>query len=240
MNVSTDNGRTYKEGIYYLAAITAASKALPNWHWSAFEHVGNPGRCDYTGCNDSFGYHTSVSINSPIQPPGRKLPVKQPFESNFIAPLTQSDQLGGLIFNLGRPYPSGKINNQLDKLYTRLGIGTGTQPVTPDTPQITDPGWRSYRLKGTQTQFYNRSGYSTIVGASITEGGFVNTASCMSCHGQASVNAKGQNGVPGVGASGRLNLDGYGKVVNGALNPTNYYDSGTTNQRAVQTDFVWV
>ena len=107
-------------------------------------------------------------------------------------------------------------------------------------PRTSDLAWKSYRLKGTQTQYYNRDGYPTIVGAAITEGGFVNTASCLSCHVQASVNNKGvAPGVPGIGATGRLNLFGIGTVVNGAPSVGDYYDRGTTNQRAVQVDFVW-
>jgi hypothetical protein len=28
---------------------------LPDWVWSTFEYSGNPGICDYIGCNDSYG-----------------------------------------------------------------------------------------------------------------------------------------------------------------------------------------
>lgn len=82
--------------------------------------------------------------------------------------------------------------------------------VDPERPDIKDPAWKSYRLKGTQTQFTNFDGYPTILGSSINEGGFVNSASCISCHVQASVNADGGIGAPGVGASGRLNNFGIG------------------------------
>ena len=41
--------------------------ALPNWHWYAFEHVNNLGRCDFTGCNDSYGFKKTVSIPAPVQ-----------------------------------------------------------------------------------------------------------------------------------------------------------------------------
>ena len=59
---------------------------------------------------------------------------------------------------------------------------------------------REAKVGTTWTQFYNNDDYPTIDGASITEGGFVNTSSCMSCHVQASVNAQGQL-VAGVGGS---------------------------------------
>ena len=39
-----------------LAAFHLVSHVLPNWVWSTFEHVDNPGRCDYIGCHDSYGF----------------------------------------------------------------------------------------------------------------------------------------------------------------------------------------
>lgn len=210
IRASTDGGANYKEGLYYLAAITGASKALPNWHWYAFEHVGNLGRCDYTGCNDSYGFRTTVEVADPTDPQA-----KISFASNFITPHTEDDQLDDdtQLFDLGKAYPSGDMTDGLAALFQATGIGSGAaESVNPDVPRTADPAWRSYRLKGTQTQFYNTDGYPTIVGASITEGGFVNTASCMSCHVQASVNSQGQLGVAGVGATGRLNLSGLGRA----------------------------
>lgn len=241
IKASADNGKTYKEGLYYLAAITGASKALPNWHWYAFEHVANLGRCDFTGCNDSFGFETKVTTLANIQKDPGNPTEKIQIASHFITPHTENDQSDDTtqIFDPGKRYASGTMTPGLKSLFEGTGIGSGKNPVNPEIPQASDPAWKSYRLKGTQTQFYNRDGYPTIVGNSITEGGFVNTASCMSCHVQASVNKDGQLGVPGVGATGRLNLFGLGTVVTGAPNVGDYYDRGTTQQRAVQVDFVW-
>ncbi|MCH9833552.1 MAG: hypothetical protein K0U49_09325, partial [Alphaproteobacteria bacterium] len=104
---------------------------------------------------------------------------------------------------------------------------------------ITDIAWKSYRLKGTQTQFVNNDGTSTLLGSSINEGGFVNSASCISCHAQASVNANGEIGVPGVGSTGRLNIFGIDTAISGPPVTADYYNRGTTRQLAVQTDFVW-
>lgn len=42
-------------GLYGLVAMHITTKDIPQWYWSTFEHVDNPGRCDYTGCQDSFG-----------------------------------------------------------------------------------------------------------------------------------------------------------------------------------------
>lgn len=47
---------------YALVALHIASKQNENWVWGTFEHVYNPGRCDYTGCFDSFGSLTPVQL----------------------------------------------------------------------------------------------------------------------------------------------------------------------------------
>jgi hypothetical protein len=231
----------YQERLYYLAAITGASKALPNWHWYAFEHVANPGRCDLIGCNDSYGFTNEVRVKAPNQPEGAETKTIT-IDSNYIAPHTQTDQLkdGTRIFDPGKTYESGTMTDGLAKLFKSTGIGAEGKVTDVNVPHRGDPAWRSYRLKGTQTKFYTNDGYPTVLGASITEGGFVNTASCLSCHVQASVDSTGAApGVPGVGATGRLNLEGLGKVSRGAPKIGDYFDRGTTNQRAVQTDFVW-
>ncbi len=38
-----------------LTNIDVKSKILPKWFFFSFEHVDNPGRCDFTGCRDDFG-----------------------------------------------------------------------------------------------------------------------------------------------------------------------------------------
>jgi hypothetical protein len=40
---------------YALVAFHFSSKQIKNWVWSDFEHELSPGRCDDTGCHDSFG-----------------------------------------------------------------------------------------------------------------------------------------------------------------------------------------
>ena len=235
MKVSTAPNKPKTEGIYYMAAVTGASKALPNWHWYAFEHVNNVGRCDFTGCNDSYGFSTSVTMASPLDP--KKTITVQ---SNFIRPLVESDQLADSsdLFKLGQHYPSGQMNAGLEAIFKATGIGSGGAAVDPQMPKTTDPAWQSYRLKGTQTQFYTNDGYPTIVGASITEGGFVNTASCLSCRVQASINSGGGPGTS-IGSTGRLNNFGIGESVNGHPYTGDFYTRGTTNQLAVRVDFVW-
>jgi hypothetical protein len=40
---------------YALVAFHFSTKQVKNWVWADFEHELNPGRCDDTGCHDSFG-----------------------------------------------------------------------------------------------------------------------------------------------------------------------------------------
>jgi hypothetical protein len=74
------------------------------------------------------------------------------------------------------------------------GSNTGLQyPNCTKTPALTalfaanttDPAFTNYCLKGTQTDFTDAQGVPTRVGNSVTEQGFVDTASCISCHGRA-------------------------------------------------------
>jgi hypothetical protein len=51
-------------------------------------------------------------------------------------------------------------------------------------------------LKGSQVNFTNGMGRSTRLGNTITEGGFMNTSSCISCHARAAVVATGDEEDP--------------------------------------------
>ena len=55
-----------------------------------------------------------------------------------------------------------------------------------------DPAYASYCLKGSQTDFTDATGLAIRVGNSVTEQGFVNQASCMTCHGRAAVDVTGK------------------------------------------------
>ena len=58
-----------------LVAMHITTKDLPNWYWATFEHVDNPVRCDFIGCNDSFG------ANPRFRPPRGELKLPYPAES---------------------------------------------------------------------------------------------------------------------------------------------------------------
>ncbi len=63
--------------------------------------------------------------------------------------------------------------------------------------RITDPAWKSYRLKGTLDPLREPRRVPTLLGSSINEGGFVNTASCISCTCRPRSTPPGQSNVPG-------------------------------------------
>jgi hypothetical protein len=174
-----------------LIAMHISTKDLPNWFWSTFEHVDNPGRCDFLGCHDSFGY-------TPHDVPAR------PRE-------------------LCLAYPPEAITPQLAKLIGGLA-----------------PAARHYRLKGTMVDFTTATGSPNLVGNSITEAGFVPTASCMTCHARATVQAtpgppNGLSPYPGIAG-----FTPEGQSYNGTPDPSWFYAGNDPVRRwSVQTDFVW-
>ncbi len=219
---------------HYLVAVTGASKALPNWHWFAFEHVNNIGRCDYIGCNDSFGFQHSVTVNTAD---GNETEVM----SHYIPPKQITTELNDTLFVRNEKYASADMTPQLAKLFKEMKVGQGKVTHANKKhpmPKVSSGAWQNYRLKGTQVNFYNNDGSPVIMGASVTEGGFVNTASCMSCHVQAGANAQGPNGDT-VGGTMNLSLDGIGKVTNGAPVRAVFFQPGTVQLNTARSDFVW-
>ena len=100
----------------------------------------------------------------------------------------------------------------------------------PKTISPSDPQWKNYRLKGTQSAFTTSHGVPTGTGATVTEGGFVNSASCMTCHSQASVDEEGNPGVGGsVGSTWRPNLFGFSQVEMGAPELSWFFYPGTSS-----------
>ncbi|WP_144021423.1 hypothetical protein [Caballeronia sordidicola] len=59
VNTATD-GKTSAD--FALLSFHFSTKQIKQWVWSDFENKMNPGRCDDTGCHDSFG---AVSSNTP-------------------------------------------------------------------------------------------------------------------------------------------------------------------------------
>ncbi len=226
---------TKKNRRHYLVAVTGASKALPNWHWYAFEHVNNIGRCDYIGCNDSYGFSREVDINMPDG-------TKNRLRSHYIPPHQTTTELGDTLFVRNEKYASAEMNSPLADLFKGMSVGQGAYSVSSKTnpmPATDNAAWQSYRLKGTQVNYYHNDGTPVLLGASVTEGGFVNTASCMSCHVQASVDNTGSAASGPVGGTLRLSLDGIPKVTHGAPDRNVFYKPGSTSLNAARVDFVW-
>jgi hypothetical protein len=107
--------------------------------------------------------------------------------------------------------------------------------------------WENYCLKGSQVEFVTSTGVPTLLGNSVTESGFVDTSSCMTCHSRASVNAMGRDSqgagfvappIPAVCPDGAQALCS----PNGAPNPAWFWANpgqADGSRLALQTDFVW-
>jgi len=231
LNEGTSEERKYT-GEHWLISFHISTKDIPQWVWATFEHVNNPGRCDFTGCNDSYGYA------SPDRIPADTV-------NNFTAPHIRNDGLrrSSWIFDLGKPYSSGDISKGLNDVFRAVGIGTTAQKI--QEPRPTDSGWRSYRLKGSQVNFTNAMGRSTRLGNSVTEGGFMVTSSCITCHARASVTASGNPENPisqplGVFQYDDLSELGYPQSAKGIPDKDWFHGNGSNpTLNALQTDFLW-
>lgn len=225
--VTDNNAQIFEPGEHWLLAFHLSSKDIPNWVWLTFEHVHNLGRCDYTGCNDSYGYRSADAT-----PAGSA--------DNFTRPHTMADELpiSSPVFDPGRVYPDGEIRAGLDALLSGLGIGGGAAG-DPAMPSAADPAWRSYRLKGSQVGFVQSDGWRNLLGNSVTEGGFVSSSSCMTCHARAHVGSDGFPSVLGV-FENDVDTIGYGRGPVGVPDPNWFFTSQQPPAlQALQTDFVW-
>jgi hypothetical protein len=109
------------------------------------------------------------------------------------------------------------------------------------------PLWENYCLKGSQVDFVTPTGSATHLGNSVTEDGFVDTSSCITCHSRASVNSAGRGVTPAGFVDPpipSLCPDGQQAACSpsGAPNPAWFsINPGQPNQTmsALQTDFIW-
>lgn len=107
--------------------------------------------------------------------------------------------------------------------------------------------WENYCLKGSQVDFVTATGLPTRLGNSVTESGFDDTSSCITCHSRAAVNSTGQR------TTGAGFLDPPIPAVcprgpdadcspSGAPNPAWFWSNpGQPDppMLALQTDFIW-
>jgi hypothetical protein len=104
-----------------------------------------------------------------------------------------------------------------------------------------DPAFVNYCLKASQTDFTDNTGLDIRVGNSITEEGFVDRASCMTCHGRAGWDRNGQ-------PTSNAGFDG-GLAPLGPLNPAWYWSFSANppiyqgmpglTRTGTSADFVW-
>lgn len=221
------------DGIHHLVAFHISSKDIPNWVWTTFEHISLPGRCDITGCNDAYGF----ASNDKNRPSGTA--------DNYVKPNQHSDQLNSssTVFNSDQGYPQEQIRPELDKLLTKMNIGTGSSTSQAE-PDPEDAAWRNFRLKGSQVEYVNAIGQSTLLGNSVTEAGFMDGSSCISCHARAgaALNSDGAVNFLALSVFERDLTDfGYARSHHGIPNPFWYYHDNNTNpsMQVMQTDFIW-
>ena len=225
--VTDNNGTILQPGEHWLVGLHISSKDIPNWVWATFEHVNNPGRCDYTGCNDSFGY----DLRDPVSP-GQSRNYTRPHQACDNLPLP------AWILDLGKSYPAGTRRPALGNILS--GSGIGIKDNTTLVPSYADRAWLSYELKGSQVEFTDSMGRATHLGNSVTEAGFVSTSSCITCHARAGANSAGTV-PPALGVFvNELSDSGYLPSVFGTPVPGWFNRSGQPpSLQVLQTDFSW-
>ncbi|MGF1751053.1 hypothetical protein [Vibrio cionasavignyae] len=223
---------------HLLMAFHVSSKDIPRWVWTTFEHKNNPGRCDFTGCNDSFGYRAIRPVTGE--------------STNYISPWQKSDNLAqsSVVFARDLQYPEGKPTEQLTVLLSHFGIATQSKPQAVSVlPSKSDFAWKNYRLKGSQVNFTDNQGRPTHLGNSITEAGFMSNSSCIGCHARAGValieaTKAGERDKANFFHLGvfepTFSEFGYQQSHDGIPNQKWYYqDNGNQSLEVLQTDFVW-
>lgn len=134
----------------------------------------------------------------------------------------------------GKVYPAGPLTPELQAMFKAAGL-TG-----PWAAQ-----WMNYRLKGSQVDFTDSAGRPLLLGNSVTEAGFVPTASCMTCHARAAVTVAGAKAYPIFGEQSMLPLVGVtnqGPTTYNGLPDYNWFfhtDGASSSPITLQTDFVW-
>ena len=110
--------------------------------------------------------------------------------------------------------------------------------------------FQNYCLKGSQIDFITATGQTTLLGNSVTEDGFSNTSSCMTCHSRASFSANGAASMPIAGFVDPP-IPAICPVPNSSINQCSpngspkpewfWSNPGTPQQKPLnkQADFVW-
>ncbi|MGR3278427.1 hypothetical protein ACSYAD_25355 [Acaryochloris marina NIES-2412] len=111
---------------------------------------------------------------------------------------------------INQQYSPGKITPELVSLFKEHGL-----------TESWGQEWQHYRLKGSMTDFTDSTGQPLLLGNSITEQGFVPSASCITCHSRAAVTSLGKDAfpiagfrpfLPGVGETGSKQTVGSAEI----------------------------
>ncbi len=139
---------------------------------------------------------------------------------------------------VGQTYPAEKQTEQLLYLYKKAGY-TGAY----------FEAYKQYRMKGVMIDFTDSTGYPNFLGNSVTEDGFVQTASCMGCHARAAVTPEGKSAFPIFGerqgwplsqtTPAQFGIQFF--TVFGGPDPNwfNSFNGNGSERFFLQTDFVW-
>jgi hypothetical protein len=135
----------------------------------------------------------------------------------------------------GKVYPAGSLSAAVLALFQSSGM---------NSDKDWGDQWKNYRLKGSQIDYTDATGRPLLLGNSVTEDGFVPTASCITCHARAAVNARGASSFPFFGEQSALPLvqGSQGPATYNGLPDPNWYFSSNgeiTQLLNLQTDFVW-
>jgi len=132
--------------LYGLIALHIITKAVPNWTWATWEWSDNPGRCDFTGCYDSFGVNPS-NIQPNVQP-GKGYP-----EGQLTAPLLEIFKKYGLTDEWQHYRLKGSQTNWTDPtgLPTLLGNSILERPFVSTSSCITCHAYASFDSTATGT-----------------------------------------------------------------------------------------
>ncbi|MDQ3281410.1 MAG: hypothetical protein M3Q69_08360 [Acidobacteriota bacterium] len=158
--------------------------------------------------------------------------------------------------------PNASCTSMVGKVYTEPSTMTaGLQSLLKQAGYTGEwlTQFGNYRLKGSMTNFTTPTGQPILLGNSVTESSFLQTASCMTCHSRAAVNADGSSAFPFFGEAPSLPLQAgtpsqfqtQQTTFNGSPDPNwfsryteNFDDTtnvftGMVTPLATQMDFVW-
>ena len=149
---------------YALIAMHVISKLVPNWTWATFEHQANPGRCDFVGCNDTYG-----AVN-PHVPPADNQGQNQ---GTAYAACTHTPALeaamkaAGVAAVFGNYCLKGSQSDFTDNtgLAIRLGNSVTEYSFVPQASCMTCHGEANFTSAGQSTTVFGFIGNSGQIGA---------------------------------------------------------------------------